>query len=165
MAVNPDLNFNFTQPEQDAIVAGLNDVLTVLNAANVPYVNLTKEERKKTPSIGPARLPYVHDAVNNILPLFPALASPSIPLARATTLFQLSAFIQSVRPLMAEINDRLTDLGINAENLVYTSMTDSYEMAQRQEGRMQGADVLAEAIAPLFADQGGVNDDEPTPEP
>jgi hypothetical protein len=162
MPLDPNLDFNFTLPDQTALHGALDAALLILNMPATPYVNLTNEERKKTPSISAARLPYVHDAVSNILPVFPALASPSIPLARATTLYELAAFIQTLRPKMAELNDRLTDLGINAENLVYTSMTDSYDTAKRQEGRMPGADVLIEAIAPLFADQGGSpNEEEP----
>jgi hypothetical protein len=43
-------------------------------------------------------------------------------------------------------------------------MNDSYDTAKRQEGRMEGADVFIEAIAPLFAAQGN-NNEEPTPEP
>lgn len=162
MPVDPNLDFSFDPAEQASIHAGLDAVLAVLNGPTVPYVNLTPDERKKTPSIDAGRLPYVHDAVNNILPSFPGLASPSIPLARATTLFDLFTFIKNVVPKMAEINDRFTDLGINAENLVFTSMSDSYDTAKRQEGRMPGADVFIAAIAPLFADQGG-NPNEPEP--
>ena len=164
MALDPNLNFNYTAPGQAAIHAGLDDVLDVLKALANPYVNLTMDERKKTPSIGAARLPYVQDAVSNIIPLFPPLASPSIDIIRTANLLALVGFIASVKPKMEEINDRLTDMGINAENLVYKSMTDSYETAKRQEGRMPGADVLIAAIAPLFEGQGS-NADEPTPEP
>ncbi|MCF8256578.1 MAG: hypothetical protein K9J06_03440 [Flavobacteriales bacterium] len=160
MAVDPNLNFNFTLPDQTGIHAALDGALLILNMPTVPYVNLTLDERKNTPSISAERLPYVHDAVNNILPVFPNLASPSIPLARATTLFELVTFVQSVVPKMAELNDRLTDLGINAEHLVYKSMLDSYNTAKQQEGRMPGADVLIAAIAPLFEDQGS-NAEEP----
>jgi hypothetical protein len=162
MPLDPTLNFNFSTVDQTAINTGLDNILLVLNGATVPYVNLTKAERQGTPSIGPARLSYVHEAVNNIIPLFTPLASPSIPLARTTTLFQLATFITSIAPKMAEIKDRLDDLGLNAENLVYKSMSDSYGTAQIQEGRMPGADVLLAAIAPLFADQGS-NANEPTP--
>ncbi len=163
MAIDNTLYFNFTPAQQAAIKAGFEAVLVVLNEATVPYVNLTRDERK-VPSIGSARLPYVHDAVDNILPLFPNLASISIDLSRTTTLFELVSFVESVKPFMAEINDRMIDLGINAEHLVYLSMTDSYETAQRQEGRAPGADVLRAAIAPLFAGQGS-NAEEPAPEP
>mgnify|MGYP003660349578 CR=1 FL=1 len=138
MAVDPNLNFNFNQTQQDGINAGLDAVLDVLTQPTNPYVNLTMGERQNTPSIGAARFPYANDAVVNILPVFPGLASPSINLARTTTLFQLAGFIQSVKPKMDEIIDRFTDLGINAENLVYSSMSDSYDTAKRQEGRMPG---------------------------
>lgn len=165
MPIDPNLNFNFAPADQTALHAAFDAALAVLNGAAVPYVNLTADERKKTPSIDAGRLPYVHDAVSNILPVFPGLASPSIPLPRATTLFELAAFIQTVKPKMDELNDRLTDLGINAENLVYKSMTDSYKTAQQQEGRMPGADVLIAAIAPLFADQGSNAENPPLEDP
>jgi len=93
--------------------------------------------------------------------LFPALSSARVPLPRTTTLLQVVGFISQVSPKLKEINDRLTDLGINAENIIYKSMRHSYATAQTQEGQMPGADVLIEALAPLFADQGG----NPTPEP
>jgi hypothetical protein len=163
MALENSLNFNFTPVQQAAIKAGFEAVLVVLNEATVPYVNLTRDERK-VPSIGSARMPYAHDAVDNILPIFPNLASASINLPRTTTLLNLASFVESMKPFMAEVNDRIIDLGINAEHLVYISMTDSYETAQRQEGRTPGADVLRAAIAPLFAGQGS-NADEPAPEP
>lgn len=153
MPLDPNLNFNFSEPQQQAINDAFDALLAVLSDSTTPYVNLTKEERK-FPSIGPKRMPYVHDAVDNIIPVFPNLASGSIPLARTTTLLDLIMFIQSVKPKMDEVIDRLIDLGINAENLVYKSMGDSYDLALRQEGRMPGADVLIAAIAPLFANQG-----------
>lgn len=164
MPVDVNLNFNFSAAGQGAINAGLDAVLAALNDPMVPYVNLTAEERK-IPSIGAARLPYAHEAVDNVLPLFPALASPSVGLSRTTTLLQLVGFISSVAPKLKEINDRLTDLGINAEHIVYKSMLDSYNTAQQQEGRMPGADVLKDTLAPLFAEQGNSNDEEPEPEP
>lgn len=162
MPLDPKLDFNFTPAQQAAIHAAFDAALLVLSAPTVPYVNLTKNERKKTHSINATRMPYVRDAVTNILPVFPDLASPSIPLPRATTLFNLVTFLKGLTPKMAEFNDRITDLGINAENLVYRSMTDSYSTAKKQEGRMPGADVLIAAIAPLFAAQGGsLNSEEP----
>jgi acetyl esterase/lipase len=164
MPVDVNFNFNFSAAEQGSINTGLDNVLAALNMPGVPYVNLTAEERK-IPSIGSARLPYVHEAVDNILPLFPALASPSVGLPRTTTLLQLVGFLSSVAPKLKEINDRLTDLGINAENIVYKSMRHSYGTAQAQEGQMPGADVLIAALAPLFADQGGGNEEEPIPGP
>ncbi|GEM_PF-1929616 len=163
MALENSLNFNFTPVQQVAIKAGFEDILVVLNDASVPYVNLTRDERK-VQSIDAARMPYVHDAVDNILPQFPNLQSLSIQLPRTITLFDLVGFVQSIKPIMAEIEDRITDLGINAEYLVYKSMTDSYETAQRQEGRVPGADVLRAAIAPLFAGQGS-NAERPAPTP
>jgi hypothetical protein len=137
-------------------------ILAVLNEPGVTYVNLTPDERK-APSIGPKRLPYVHNTVGNVLPLFPNLASGSIPLDRTTTLLGLVSFVDSVKPYMMEIVDRFTDVSINAENLVYKSMGDSYDLALRQEGRMPGADVLIAAIAPLFADQGKKKSGPATP--
>ncbi len=160
MPVDVNLNFNFTPVEQAAINAGFDAVLAALNAPGVPYVNLTAQERKETPSISNERLPYVQDAVGNVLPTFPALASLSIPLARTNTLFQLFDFVRTLQPKLKEIDDRLTDLSINAETLVYESMRDSYNTAQRQEGRVPGADVLKAAIEPLFAQQG-----TPVPQP
>ncbi|MCF8463894.1 MAG: hypothetical protein K9G41_03575 [Flavobacteriales bacterium] len=162
MAIDNTLNFNFTTAQQDAIKAGFDAILVVLNDSSVPYVNLTRDERK-LPSIDATRMPYVHDAIDNILPLFPDLQSISIKLPRATTLFDLVSFVETVKPLMGEIEDRIVDLGINAEHLVFKSMTDSYETAQRQEGRAPGADILRAAIAPLFAGQGS-NAERPTPE-
>lgn len=72
------------------------------------------------------------------MPLFPALASPSIGLPRTTTLLQLVGFLGTIAPKLKEINDRFTDLGINAESIVYTSMRHSYGTAQVQEGQMPG---------------------------
>jgi hypothetical protein len=164
MPIDPNLDFDFSPADKLAFTATLDAALVIFNNPSVPYVNLTKDERKATASIEAQRMPYVHNAINNILPAFPGLASPSIPLARATTLFDLMIYIQSVSPKMAELLDRLTDLSINAESLMYQSMNDSYDTAKRQEGRMEGADVFIEAIAPLFAAQGN-NNEEPTPEP
>ena len=163
MPVDVNLNYNFDAAKQAAINAGLDALLAELNDPAVPYVNLTATERK-IPSIGAERLPYALDGVVNILPQFPALASPSIGLPRTTTLLQLVGFISSVNPKLAEIIDRLTDLGINAENIVYKSLLHSYGTSQQQEGQMPGADVLKAAIAPLFAEQGS-NAATPVPEP
>ena len=179
MPFDPNFNFNFDPADQAAIHAALDDLLALLNKPTVPYVNLTKEERK-APSIGHTRLPYVHDAVDNILPVFPNLASPSIVLPRTVTLLQLIGLLMAIKPKLDELNDRFTDMGINAEVLVFKSMSDSYDTAKRQEGRMPGADVFIEAIAPLFANQGkkgsgpqpapgdvntGDNSTDPTPRP
>ncbi len=160
MPVNPALNFNFDPMQQTAINSGLDAVLSALSGPTVPYVNLTAAERRNTPSISNERLPYVQDAVQNILPLFPALASPSVALSRTNTLLQLAIFVRSLQPKIAEIQDRLNDMSINAETLVYESMRDSYDTAQRQEGRLPGADVLKAAVEPLFAGQG-----TPVPQP
>jgi len=154
MPTDINLNFNFSPAQQAVIHAAFDTLLAVLNDPTVPYVNLTKKERSSGNSIGPKRMPYVQDAVSNIVPLFPALGSPSIPLPRTVTLLDLVTFMATVTPKMAEVNDRLTDLGLNAESLVFLSMRDSYKTAQIQEGRMPGADVLLAAIAPLFAPQG-----------
>lgn len=151
MPLNPDLNFDLSPAQKAAIHAALDAILDVLSDPSNPYVNLTLAERKKTPSIDKVRMPYVQRSVNDILPLFPNLQSPSIPLDRSERLLHLVEFFASIAPKMAEIQDRTTDMGINAKHLLYKSMTDSYNMAQRQEGRMPGADVLLEALAPLFA--------------
>lgn len=164
MPLDPNLSFNFDPAQKTAINDAIDALLTELNGPTVPYVNLTQKERQTTPSIGAGRLPYAVDTVVNILPSFPALASPSIPLPRTTTLLQLVGFIQTIKPKLDEVNDRLTDLGINAENLVYESMTDSYNTAKVQEGRMPGADVLKAAIEPLFEAQGN-GGEPPKPEP
>jgi len=163
MPVDVNLNYNFDPVKQAAINAGLDALLAEFNDPTVPYVNLTATERK-IPSIGAERMPYALDGVTNILPQFPALASPSIGLPRTTTLLKLVGFISSIYPKLAEINDRLTDLGINAENIVYKSLLHSYGTSQQQEGQMPGADVLKAALAPLFANQGNPTE-EPTPIP
>ena len=160
MPLEPSLNFNFSPADQAAINASLDAILTLLSGPTIPYVNLTNEERK-TPSIGPERMPYAEEAVRNILPVFPGLASLSIPLPRTTTLLDLVEFYSSIKPKLDEILDRFTDLGINAENIVYKSLLDSYNTSQQQEGRIPGADVLIAAIAPLFKDQGNFNPEPP----
>jgi len=162
MALDTTLDFNFNAVQQASITGELDALLAVLNDPSVPYVNLTAKERK-TPSIETKRLPYVKDAVENHLPAFPALASGSITLARTTTLWQLDEFLRSIKPKIAEISDRFKDLELNAENIVYKSMGDSYDTAVRQEGRMPGADVLKAALSPLFAKQGNPTE-EPKPE-
>ncbi len=163
MPVDINLDFNFSPANQAAIHAGFDAVLAVLNDPNIPYVNLTKSERKSCSTIGPKRMAYVQDAVNNLVPEFPNLASPSIAISRTTTLFELVAFIATIAPKMAEINDRLTDMGLNAEKIVFLSMRDSYGLAKMQEGRMPGADVLMAAIAPLFAPSGSNVSTPPAP--
>lgn len=156
MALDSTLNFNFTEAQQTAITDGFDAIFAVLNDASVPPVYLTKKERQ-SPSIGNTRLPYVHNAVDNVLTLFPDLVSRSIPLTRTITLMDLMAFVAVVKPRLEELNERFTDLSINAENIVYLSMRDSYKAAQQQEGRMAGADVLVDTIAPLFEKQGRRN--------
>ena len=156
MPVDPNLNFDFDPADKATIIAALDSILTVLNSPTVPYVGLSPTERK-IPSIGAKRMPYVTDAIENILPNFPALASPSIGLPRVVLLAALIEFAAVVKPKIDEINDRLTDLGINAENIIYKSLLDSYNTAKQQEGRMSGADVLVAAIKPLFEGQGKIN--------
>lgn len=151
MPLDSNLNFNFSPADQDTIHAAIDAALAVFRAPSTPYVNLTPKERKHTPSINAGRMPYVSDAVTNILPVFTDLESPSIPLPRTITLWDLVLFLQTLTPKLAELNDRAKDMEINADNLVLTSMYHSYNTSKRQEGRVPGADVLLAAIAPLFA--------------
>jgi hypothetical protein len=163
MALDPNLNFNFDSTQQAALIGLLNDFIDALNQPGVPYVNLTKEERKEALALGETRLPYVQNAVENILPNTPGLVSDSIPLVRTETLLDLALFIRQLKPLLAEIEDRTTDLQINAEDICYLSILDSYETAKRQRGRLPGADVFYELISPLFAGQGPQTPTPPAP--
>ncbi|MCF8465225.1 MAG: hypothetical protein K9G41_10310 [Flavobacteriales bacterium] len=151
MPLEINLNFDFSEAQKADIHAALDALIAAFNEPPTPYVNLTRKERKRIPSIHKARMPYVSKTIKDMLPIFPDLQSPSIPLERATRLLQLMLFMQSIEPKLAEIQDHVTDMGINAEFLVYKSMTDSYNTAKQHEGRMPGADVLLEALAPLFA--------------
>ena len=162
MPLDPNLNFNFDSTQQAALIGYLNDFIAALNQPGVPYVNLDKDDRKAALAVGETRLPYVQNAIENILPNTPGLVSPSIPLARIETLLNLILFIRELKPLLAEIEDRTDDLQINAEDICFTSILDSYETAKRQRGRLQGADVFYELISPLFAAQGPQTPTPPT---
>ena len=115
MAINNNLNFNFDPADDAAIHSALDTILALLNVDTVAYVNLTAKERKDENSIGPERMPFAQDGVRNIIPNFPPLASPSIGITRTTTLLDLVDGIAGYKPKLDEIVDRMTDMGLNAE--------------------------------------------------
>lgn len=151
MPLDYNFDFEFSEEQKAAIHTGLDMVLGAFTEASTPRVNLTAKERQKTPSIGATRMPYVRSAVHDILPVFPKLESSSIPLDRSTRLFNFMLFMQGIAPKITVIQKNATDMGINVEHLLYKSMTDSYNTAKQQEGRIPGADVLLKSLAPLFA--------------
>lgn len=151
MPLDPQFDFEFSQAQKTAINTGLDMILSAFKEASTQPITLTAKERQKTPSIAAKRMPYVRNAVQNMLPLFPDLESPSIPLDRATRLFNFMLFMQSIAPKVLEIKLSAQDMSINAEYLLLKSISDSYKTAQQQEGRLPGADVFLKELAPLFA--------------
>jgi hypothetical protein len=160
MSFNPNLDVTITAVQETAINDAINTILSTMAAIGV--VNLSPEERKSLPTVGPGRLPYVNKAVNELAPNFPAFVGLDITAARAANLFDTSMVLSGFLVKLKEVNDRITDMQMNAENLAYTFTLDLYNSAERYEGRVAGADTIREELKGLFEGQGNPGD-TPTP--
>lgn len=162
MPVNPNLDITVTDAQRTAINGAIDTILTTLAAIGV--VNLSPQERKETPNVEQSREPYVKDAINNLAVQFPNFAGLDITIARATNLVDSWSDFNDLMSRLAEVNDRIGDLSINAKYLTYKFTLDMYNNAEQYRGRVAGADTIYDALSPMFAGQGNFgNDTPPTP--
>ena len=161
MPLNPNLDASITPAQQTAIDDAINTILTTL--AEVAVVNLSPEERRDTPSISNTRLPYVAKAIKSLADDFPAFVGLEITATRANNLLNLTNSLREFKTLLAEVDDRITDLSINADNLAYKFTLDMYNNAERYKGRVAGADTIRDELKDLFDGQGTPGNDQPEP--
>lgn len=165
MPIDPNLDFEFSPAQKAAIEAGFDAIFAEIDATGVPVINLSPAERTAAQPIGEARLPYVQNAIENLLPQpeFDQFIGLNINAARAQRLLSTALYVRLIKSKIDQLSDRFTDLGINSESLAYESVRDSYANAERYLGKVSGADVFYEAIKPLFEGQGQTQD--PTTQP
>lgn len=152
MPINPNLDVTITGAQRTAINGAIDTILATLAA--IGTVNLSPQERQETPTIEQGREPYVKDAINNLAVQFPNFAGLDITAARATNLVDTWSDLGDILSRLAEVEDRITDLSINAKYLTYKFTLDMYNNAEQYRGRVAGADTIYDALSPMFAGQG-----------
>jgi hypothetical protein len=161
MSFNPNLDVTITPAQETAINDAIQTILTTMAAIGV--VNLSPEERKSLPTVGAGRLPYVAKAINELAPTFPAFVGLDITAARAANLFETNMTLSGFLVKLKEVDDRMQDMQMNAENLAYTFTLDLYNNAERYKGRVAGADTIRDELKDLFDGQGTPGNDQPEP--
>ncbi len=152
MAIIDRLSVQFTPAQQTAILGDVNAAIAALNAVQV--VTLTKEERQSIHAVAEERIPYVLKAVNNLGPAYPALIGPAIPTVSAQDALNSWAFLKELGMAVAELQDRLQDLGLNLGNTALTYMDDLYDNGKRYTGQVVGADVVVDELKGAYEGQG-----------
>jgi hypothetical protein len=153
----PDkMGFEFTGTQKGDIITGLDVALTTLNSIKV--VQLTPTERKGAQSIAEGRLPYVHNAINNLAPAYPNLQPPFLQLSEANINATMAYDIEEILLKVKEILDRFTDFGLASEHFAYQYVRKFYSIAKEgQEVSTPGADTVVSELSPLFEGQGASN--------
>lgn len=160
MSFNPNLNVSITPAQQTAIEDAIQTILDTMAAIGV--VNLSPEERKSLPSISNTRLPYVAKGIKELATNFPDFVGLDITQPRASDLFDTFTQLANFKVKLKEVDDRMTDMAMNAENLAYRFTLDLYGTAEKYKGRVAGADTIIDELKGLFEGQGNPGD-TPTP--
>lgn len=161
MAFNPNLDIEITSVQQTSIGTDLSDSKNTLNA--IATITMSNDEKKHLNAINDTRLPKVQRAISEFGDDYPALVGPAVTVARAQKLFGALIFLRDLKSGIAEYSDRIDDLALNIEEILYAQYTgDMYYLAKRYRGKVPGADVVADYLGELFEGQGPQNPTPPT---
>lgn len=163
MPMPTEMGVEFTAAEQAPILSGIQQAIAAIVAKKV--VQLTAAERQGGQSVAETRQPYVHKAIDNLAPTHTALQPGFLPLASAQSDLHTAEFMNQVKLLIKELDDRATDFGIASEHHAFLYTRKFYAIAKEaQPTNTPGADTVVSELAPLFENQGN-NSENPEPEP
>lgn len=163
MPMPTEMGLEFTAVEQGPILSGIQQAIDAIKAKKI--VQLTAAERQGGQSVAETRQAYVHKAIENLAPSYPALQPGFLPLASAKSDLKTAEFMNTVMLLVKELSDRAIDFGLAAEHHSYLYTRKFYAIAKEaQPTNTPGADTVVEELASLFEQQGS-NSETPTPEP
>ena len=159
----PDqMGVNFTSIEIQDIKDHFTGILTIIN--NKKLVQLTAEERRASMSASEIRLPYMDNAINNLSVTFSNLQPGFMSHANALKDMDVTTTFRDISNLRNEVVDRMLDFEMASEHFAYQYMRIFYNGAKTAQAvSTPGADVVVEALAPLFENQGVQNPPAPTP--
>jgi len=160
MAMPDKMGVELTPAQYTTIIDALNLALTTLNGVKI--VQLTAEERKGAQSASEIRFPYIQNAIENLAPQYPALQPGYLPYADAEKDMNLALDMREINLIVAEVNDRFTDLAMASEHHAYKYMRKFYNIAKEaQSENTPGADTVVNALKPLFEGQGEQTNETP----
>ena len=94
---------------------------------------------------------------------YPSLVGPAVTVVRAQKLLGALLFLRDLKSGLAEYSDRIDDLALNIEEILYADYTgDMYYLAKRYRGKVAGADVVADYLGELFEGMGNFTKDTNT---
>lgn len=159
-----EMGVEFTAAEQGLIISGIQQAIATIVAKKV--VQLTAEERQGGQSVAETRQPYVHKAIEELAPTYPALQPNFLPLAGAQTDLRASEQMNQAMLLATELMDRIIDFGLASEHFAYQYTRKFYAIAKEAQGtNTPGSDTVVDELKGLFEGQGTSNPITPTPGP
>jgi hypothetical protein len=164
MAMPDEMGVEFTAVELGTITSGIQQAITAI--INKKVVQLTAQERQGGQSVAETRQPYVHKAIDNLAPTYPALQPNFLPLTGAQTDLRASEQMNEAMLLSMELLDRIIDFGLASEHFAYQYTRKFYAIAKEAQGtKTPGADTVVDELKGLFEGQGQTNPPAPTPGP
>jgi len=164
MPMPTEMGLEFSAVEQAPIISGIQQAIDAIKAKKI--VQLTAEERQGGQSVAEKRQPYVHKAIDNLAPAYPALQPGYLSLANAQMDLHTSEFMNTVKLMIKELDDRATDFGIAAEHHSYVYTRKLYANGKEaQPTNTPGADVVVDELSPLFEKESNLEKPEPEPIP
>lgn len=155
MAFEPTLDITITEAQAAAILLDLNNARAGVTA--IADITISNEEREHLNGIDNERLPYIQRAVEEFGPAHPALESKRVTTVRAGRLFDALIQLRNLNAKLDEYKDQVNDLSNNCEELLYRYTLDMYRNAKAYKNDIPNAEVVAEYLGELFANQGVQN--------
>lgn len=127
---------------------------------------LTKDERKELQTISEVRYPYVRDTFETLAPANPKCVPAFADLPTETKNYNYQNQVRSLMPKAVTLLRVMTDHGMMAESFAYGFLRHFYDTAiEAVEAGVTGAQVVVDALAPLFARESETGSPEPAPTP
>jgi hypothetical protein len=162
MAMPDEMGLDFTPTELTDIKDHFTGILTIINGKKI--VQLTDKERQGAQSASETRLPYMDNGINNLATTFSNLQPGFLSLVKATADIKTAFDFREIDSLRNEVNDRMIDFAMASEHFAYQYMRAFYDGAKTAQAvNTPGADVVVNALAPLFEGQGVQPPVVPTP--
>lgn len=162
MPIPLKLGVSFTPEEITAISEAAQLIIDTIN--NKMVLNLSTEERKSLSKISDNRFTYVARSISEYAVDFPQLNGIGYALADANNDLKTFANLGGVLTLIAEAQERVTEMQMVAGHFMFGFATDQYANAERYKNKnVTGADTVYNAMKDMFEGQGPQQPAPPAP--
>lgn len=153
MPVPVKLGISFTQPEVDAMKAGIQVVIDTISAKIT--LNLSTAEREDLSKLGNERLPYVLRSLKEFGVMYPQFNPLAYAFTDADNDFGTYGKMDEILVKLTEANELSTELQMVAGHFCYLFMRKQYDIAESNKNEnVPGAQVIYDGLKDCFAGQG-----------